>query len=308
MAKARAIIKRRKAVENIRKITRTMELIATNRFRKALNRATEAEAFSRKIAELVADLGESASEAAHPLLTKHDPIKRSLLLVVTSNRGLAGGYNSNVLRAANSRLQELAERGITSAIEVAGKRGISYFRFRKITPDATYTQFEDKPQFDEVNILAERYIKMYVTGSVDQLDVAFTQFLSSSRQVATVQTLLPITSGDIKQAPPSVRQPKPGEGLAAAPSRKSEPVPYEFVPDARSILEEIVPVSFKVRLFKCFLDAAVSEQIARMVAMGAATKNADDLVKTLTRQYNRARQSQITRELADIVGASAALK
>jgi F-type H+-transporting ATPase subunit gamma len=308
MAKARAIIKRRKAVENIRKITRTMELIATNRFRKALNRATEAEAFTRKIAELVADLGESASEAAHPLLTKHDPIKRSLLLVVTSNRGLAGGYNSNVLRAANSRLQELAERGITSAIEVAGKRGISYFRFRKITPDATYTQFEDKPQFDEVNILAERYIKMYVTGSVDQLDVAFTQFLSSSRQVATVQTLLPITSGDIKQAPPSVRQPKPGEGLAAAPSRKSEPVPYEFVPDARSILEEIVPVSFKVRLFKCFLDAAVSEQIARMVAMGAATKNADDLVKTLTRQYNRARQNQITRELADIVGATAALK
>src|SRR5271157_3368566 len=101
MAKARAITKRRKAVQNIRKITRTMELIATNRFRKALNRATEAEAFTRKIAELVADLGESASDVAHPLLATHDPIKRSLLLVLTSNRGLAGGYNSNVLRAAN---------------------------------------------------------------------------------------------------------------------------------------------------------------------------------------------------------------
>ncbi len=308
MAKARAIIKRRKAVENIRKITRTMELIATNRFRKALNRATEAEAFTRKIAELVADLGESASKVAHPLLTRHDPIKRSLLLVVTSNRGLAGGYNSTVLHHGNVRLQENAERGITTSIEVAGKRGMSYFRFRKIVPDATYTQFEDRPQFAEVNELADRYIKMYVSGSIDQLDVAYTQFISSSRQAATVQTLLPIAKGDIKSAPPSVRQPKPGETLAVAPAKKSEPVPYEFIPDAQSILEEIVPVSFKVRLFKCFLDAAVSEQIARMVAMGAATKNADDLVKTLTRQYNRARQNQITRELADIVGATAAMK
>jgi len=308
MAKARAIVKRRKAVDNIRKITRTMELIATNRFRKALNRATEAEAFTRKIAELVADLGESAREVAHPLLTKHDPIKRSLLLVLTSNRGLAGGYNSNVLRAANLRLHDYAAQGITNSLEVAGKRGLGYFRFRKIVPDATYTQFEDRPQFDEVEVLAARYIKLYVGGSLDQLDVAFTQFVSSSRQVATVQTLLPIASGDIQQAPPSIRQAKPGATLAAAPPKKTEPVPYEFVPDARSILEEIVPVSFKVRLFKCFLDAAVSEQIARMVAMGAATKNADDLVKTLTRQYNRARQNQITRELADIVGATAAMK
>jgi F-type H+-transporting ATPase subunit gamma len=149
---------------------------------------------------------------------------------------------------------------------------------------------------------------MYVDGSIDRLDVAFTQFVSSSRQVATLQTLLPIATGDIKLAPPSVRQAKQDQAVGAAPSRKSEPVPYEFVPDAQSILEEIVPVSFKVRLFKCFLDAAVSEQIARMVAMGAATKNADELVKSLTRQYNRARQNQITRELADIVGATAALK
>jgi len=308
MAKARAIVKRRKAVQNIRKITRTMELIATNLFRKALNRATEAEAFTRRIAEFVADLGEGSSEVAHPLLTKHDPTKRSLLLVLTSNRGLAGGYNSNVLRTANTRLQENAADAVTTSLEVAGKRGMSYFRFRKIVPDATYTQFENRPQFDEVDVLATRYIQMYVSGSIDRLDVAFTQFVSSSRQVATLQTLLPITPGDIQKAPPSVRQSRPSEAIARAPAKTSEPVPYEFVPDARSILEEIVPVSFKVRLFKCFLDAAVSEQIARMVAMGAATKNADELVKTLTRQYNRARQNQITRELADIVGATAALK
>ena len=308
MAKARAIVKRRKAVENIRKITRTMELIATNRFRKALNRATEAEAYTRKIVELVADLRANSQDVSHPLLTPHDPIKHSLLLVITSNRGLAGGYNGNVLRAAILRNQEIQTEGAEPALEVAGKRGIGFFRFRKMVPEATYTQFEDRPQFDEVEVLADRYIKLYVQGTIDRLDVAYTQFVSSSRQTATVQTLLPIATADIGRATPSVRQSTPAATPAAASTKKVEPVPYEFAPDPRSILEEIVPVSFKVRLFKCFLDAAVSEQIARMVAMGGATKNADDLVKSLTRQYNRARQNQITRELADIVGAAGALE
>ncbi len=310
MAKARAIIKRRKSIENIRKITRTMELIATNRFRKALNRATEAEAFTRKIAELVADLGETSQEVAHPLLVRREPIRKSLLLVLTSNRGLAGAYNGNVLRAANSRLLDNQTDGTETSLEVAGKRGINFFRFRRVQADATYTQFEDRPQYEEVEALAEKYIKLYVQGSIDRLDVAYTQFISSSRQVASVQTLLPIATADIGKATASVRQAKPavGESAGPGPAPKGEAVPYEFLPDPRSILEEIVPVSFKVRLFKCFLDAAVSEQIARMVAMGGATKNADDLVKSLTRQYNRARQSQITRELADIVGAAAALQ
>jgi F-type H+-transporting ATPase subunit gamma len=308
MAKARAIIKRRKAVDNIRKITRTMELIATNRFRKALNRATEAEAFTRKIAELVADLGETSQEASHPLLEKRDPVKKSLLLVLTSNRGLAGGYNGNVLRVALARYQDNQTEGTETSLEVAGKRGIGYFRFRKLVADATYTNFEDKPQFGEVEVLADRYIKLYVSGSIDRLDVAFTQFISAARQVATVQTLLPISTAELGKAGPSVRQAKPAASESEPAGRAGVPVSYEFLPDAKSILEEIVPVSFKVRLFKCFLDAAVSEQIARMVAMGGATKNADDLVKALSRQYNRARQMQITRDLADIVGGASALK
>jgi F-type H+-transporting ATPase subunit gamma len=308
MAKARAIIKRRKAVDNIRKITRTMELIATNRFRKALNRATEAEAFTRKIAELVSDLGETSQEASHPLLEKHDPVKKTLLLVLTSNRGLAGGYNGNVLRAALARYQDNQTEGTDTSFEVAGKRGITYFRFRKLVPEATYTNFEDKPQFHEVEVLADKYIKLYIQGSIDRLDVAFTQFISSSRQVPTVQTLLPISTADLGKAGPSVRQSSSSASQAQATPSAKQAIPYEFLPDASSILEEIVPVSFKVRLFKCFLDAAVSEQIARMVAMGGATKNADDLVKALSRQYNRARQTQITRELADIVGATSALK
>src|SRR6476659_3376364 len=126
MAKARAIVKRRKSVQNIRKITRTMELIATARFKKALDRATEAEAYTRKIAELVADLGEAGQEASHPLLEARDPVKRSLLLVLSSNRGLAGGYNGNVLRVSTRAFHDAQVQGQSVMLEVAGKRGIAY--------------------------------------------------------------------------------------------------------------------------------------------------------------------------------------
>lgn len=309
MAKARAIVKRRKSVQNIRKITRTMELIATARFKKALDRATEAEAYTRKIAELVADLGATELEVTHPLLEVRNPVKRSLLLVLTSNRGLAGGYNGNVLRIATRTYQDFETDGIPVTTEVAGKRGINYCKFRNIPIDASYTHFEDRPQFDEVEVLANRYISMFIRGEIDRLDVAFTKFHTAARQEAMVQTLLPMSASQVGETAESVRKSKPAQPQASAhPETKGERVPYEFVPDPRSILEEIVPVSFKVRLFKCFLDAAVSEQIARMVAMRGATENADEMIKNLTRLYNRARQAQITRELAEIIGGAAALE
>jgi F-type H+-transporting ATPase subunit gamma len=307
MAKARAIVKRRKSVQNIRKITRTMELIATARFKKALDRATQAEAYTRKIAELVADLGTTSMEVAHPLLAARPKVNKALILVLTSNRGLAGGYNGNVLRAGWRDLQDLHAEGVDVTVEVSGKRGINYCRYRGQPVAAAYTQFEDRPQFDEVEVLANRYIAMYVRGEIDRLDVAYTQFVTAARQEAVVQTLLPMTAAQVGESGASVRQAKPAAG-PKAPERKGERVPYEFVPDPKSILEEIVPVSFKVRLFKCFLDAAVSEQISRMVAMRGATENADEMIKSLTRLYNRARQAQITRELAEIIGGAAALE
>lgn len=307
MAKARAIVKRRKSVQNIRKITRTMELIATARFKKALDRATAAEAYTRKIAELVADLGATAKDASHPLLQVREPAKKSLLLMLTSNRGLAGGYNGNVIRVASRTLQDYATDRLETRLEVSGKRGLAFCRFRGIPVDASYLQFEDRPQFAEVEALADKFIGMFLRGEVDRVDVAYTKFINSARQVAVVQTLLPMTVAQVGEAIDSVRQPKPTTGPDAGKPAKQR-VPYEFVPDAASILEEIVPVSFKVRLFKCFLDAAVSEQISRMVAMRGATENADDMVKSLTMLYNRARQAQITRELAEIIGGAAALE
>jgi F-type H+-transporting ATPase subunit gamma len=304
MAKARAIIKRRKSVQNIRKITRTMELIATARFKKALDRATEAEAYTRKIAEIVADLGATGASVSHPLLAKHDPVKNERLLILTSNRGLAGGYNGNVLRAATQAYQAASTDGIDVTFDIVGKRGITYARFRGYKPESTHTTFEDRPQFAEVEAIANQYIALYTSGQIDRLDVAYTRFVSSSRQVATVQTLLPMTADSAAEGV----GPKKDATPAQASTRSGEKTPYEFLPDAASILEEIVPVSFKVRLFKCFLDAAVSEQIARMTAMRGATENADDMIKSYTRLYNRARQAQITGELAEIIGGAAALE
>jgi F-type H+-transporting ATPase subunit gamma len=301
MAKARAIVKRRKAVQNIRKITHTMELIATARFKKAMDRASQAAAYTRKISELVADVSANAAGLSHPLLTVRDQPAGSVLLVICSNRGLCGGYNANVLRHASRRYEELKAIGKFHNLEVAGKRGINFFRFRGQTPQEGYTHFEDKVRFDEVNVLAERYIQWYVSGKIDRMDVAYTKFLSASRQVGTVETLLPL-------APSGAATAKDDRSASVKPLIASTAAQYEFLPDAAGILAEILPMSFKVRLFKCFLDAVVSEQISRMVAMKGATENAGNMIRSLTMLYNRARQAQITKEIAEIVGGAEAIK
>lgn len=293
MAKARALDKRRKSVRNIRKITRTMELIATARFKKAMDRAAASTAYTKRITQVVANLAHAGLSVTHPLLEPREEIKHARLLVLTANRGLCGGYNGNVQRVAFTRWEELKKLAPKTSLEVSGKRGISAFKFREIKPDATYTHFEDKPTFQEVDALASRYLDEYVTGQLDRLDVAYTKFESASRQVAVVETLLPL--GTLT-------------GAEAAAEKAHQGTQYEFLPSAESILEEVVPTSFKVKLFKCFLDAAVSEQIARRVAMKAATENADALIKSLSMTYNRARQGQITSELLDLMGGVEALK
>jgi F-type H+-transporting ATPase subunit gamma len=295
VANLRALVKRRKAVRNIRKITRTMELIATARFKKALDRATEADAYTRKIAELAADLSKNAGDVSHPLLATR-PVKRSLLLVVTANRGLCGGYNGSVIREAMVAVRAYRAANAPFDLEVAGKRGIAFFKFQGLARAAEYTNFEDKPTFAEVDVLAGRLIDLFVTGQVDEVKVAYMKFQNAARQTPVVETLLPLSS--------VAAEPAAGTAAPAGGNR----VDYEFLPDAGEILEELVPAALKVRLFKVFLDAAVSEQIARRVAMKAATENAGDLIKDITRLYNRTRQANITREISELIGGSEALK
>jgi F-type H+-transporting ATPase subunit gamma len=298
MANLRALVKRRKAVRNIRKITKTMELIATARFKKALDRATEADAYTRKIAELAADLSKNAGEVSHPLLAVR-PVKKALLLVITSNRGLCGGYNGSILREAVAATRAMAAAGTPFDLEASGKRGMAFFKFQRIPRVREYTQFEDKPAYDQVDAVATRYIELFVSGQIDQVQVAYMKFLSAARQVPVVETLLPLSSVAVE-----TRKPGPTPPPAAAGPK----VDYEFLPEAAGILEELVPAAFKARLFKCFLDAAVSEQIARRVAMKAATENAGDLIKDITRVYNRTRQANITKEISELIAGAEALK
>lgn len=296
MANARKLDRSRKSIGNIRKITRTMELIATARFRKAMDRATAAARFTERITRLVADLARAGLEVRHPLLEPRETTKNAVLLVLTANRGMCGGYNAGVLRLAFPRHEELKADVPALRLEVSGKRGISAFRFRRIAMAEAYLQFDDQPKFQDVAKIASGYLEAYAQGELDRLDVVYTKFLSASRQVPAVETLLPLSSLAAE-----------ADDEEADDADRAQPQ-YEFLPSPESILEEIVPASFQARLFKCFLDAGVSEQISRMVAMKSATDNATRMIRRLSMAYNRARQSQITKEISEIIGGVEALK
>ncbi|MEO1527211.1 MAG: ATP synthase F1 subunit gamma [Planctomycetota bacterium] len=293
MANARALDKRRKSIKNIRKITRTMELIATARFKKAMERAQAATAYTDQITKIVGRLAAAGLDVEHPLLDQRDDVKSARVLVLASNRGLCGGYNAAILREAIPRIRELSEATSEFHADASGKRGIDGLAFRGIETDQQFRQFEDQPAYAEVEKIAEDYLAKYITGEIDRLDVVYTKFISTSRQIAKTETLLPLGSLGADDS-------EQGDDEANAS--------YEFLPSAESILEEVVPTSFKVRLFKCFLDAAVSEQVARMIAMKGATESAGDMIKQLSMTYNRARQSQITGEIMEIIGGVEALE
>ena len=290
MAKARAIVKRRKAIRNIHKITRTMQLIATARFQMAYNRVTATKPYTEGIGRLVEHVS-CGREIDHPLLHVNTESKQSVLIVLTSNRGLCGGYNGAVLREALAHIEAREEAGETVHIHVVGKKGIGYLRFLGRELASAMTEVEDRPQFAEVEPISTAMIDAYERQEVDSVHVAYTRFESTSRQQAETMTLLPVER--LTEEDPS-RQPVAG-------------VEYEFSPPAEELLADLLPQMVKVRLFQCFLDAALSEQVARMVAMKAATDAARDMIKTLTQQYNRARQTQITLELLDIIGGVEAL-
>jgi len=304
MANIRQLDKRRKSVRNIRKITRTMELIATARFKKAMDRAAAATDYTKRITQIVQDLGKSGTDVSHPLLEAHETVKAVDMLVLTANRGLCGGYNGSVVRAATQRRQEIQEQADAGQTLASGKRGISALRFAGIPLEKTYTEFEDQPSFDAVAKIADELITRYITGQVDRVDVAYTRFVSSSKQIAVVETLLPFAGIEV---PAKDASKDAASGAGSKVEGSSIRDDYEVLPSAGALLEEVVPASFRARLFKCFLDAAVSEQIARMVAMKSATENAGDLIKSLSRTFNRARQSKITQEIMEIIGGVEAL-
>jgi F-type H+-transporting ATPase subunit gamma len=298
MANRRLLVKRRKAVRNIRKITRTMQLIATARFQAAFSRAVASRPYTEKLAELVADLSRGAEGIEHPLMKSRNPDAPVALAVVTSMRGLCGGYNANVLRTSQAKLEELRATGRPTELRVFGKKGIAYFKYLKEEMADQNISVGDAPRFEQVEPVVNGLIELFLAGKVSEVHVAYMRFFSAGRQRPEVVQLLPLV-----QAP----QGRNVEKSAEKPVEKARNVDYEFRPDAKTLLAELLPATVRVRLFQAFLDASVSEQIARMVAMKAATEASEEMIKTLTRKYNRARQTHITMELLDIVGGANAL-
>ncbi|MCC7193136.1 MAG: ATP synthase F1 subunit gamma [Phycisphaeraceae bacterium] len=311
MAKTREIKRRIKAVGNIRRITKTMQMIATARFQAAQKRAVATQPYTRKIAELVGELAQVAQTAAggndgtssalsHPLLRLPDPkTNRELVLVLTSNRGLAGGYNGNILRTALSFVRERAGR--ETVVEVVGKKGLAFFKFNNVPVAQFHSQFSDQPTYEQVEQLADRYIAEFTDGKYDAIHVIYMAFISMARQSPKILNLLPLSN-------PAAESPKDSAGTNSPAAKGKAVVDYDFSPEPVTLLNELLPITVKTQLFQCFNEAVVSEQISRMVAMKAATDSAGKMSKTLSRRYNRARQAAITTELSEIIAGAASLE
>jgi F-type H+-transporting ATPase subunit gamma len=301
MAQIREIRKRMVAVGTIARITKTMQMIATAKFTAAVARAKATKPYTTSIRQLVAEVSAAAGDVMHPLITgPAESPKRELLLVISSDRGLCGAYNGNVLRKAIHQVRDLRARSVAFNIETAGKKAVGFFKFQHVPVTHRHT-IGDKPKYDDVERLASRYIEEFTAGKYDAVRVAYMRFESNSRQIPEVMQLLPLKPQPVAAGSLGGAAAPPGAGPAAHAN-------YEFSPSSEALLADLLPLTVKTALFQAFNDAVVSENIMRMVAMKAATENAKDLGKTLRRQFNRARQSKITTELTEIVSGAAALE
>lgn len=292
MANRRELVKRRKSVRNIRKITRTMQLIATARFQAATNRATATKPYASTMGKMVAAAAKSAGNINNPLLQVNES-GDDALLVITSNRGFCGGLNGNVLRLAMDTIQEQKAADKNVSLNVVGKKGIAYLRFLGEAMDMQKDDIDEQPGFEQVSGLADDMMTAYREGRINSLNVCYMQFISAGVQKPALMQLLPIAGiggGD--------------EEESQAPAAETK---IDFSPEPAELLNELLPASVRMRLFQAFTEAAASEQVARMVAMKAATDAAGDMIRVLTQQYNRARQTAITMELLDIIGGAAAI-
>ena len=291
------ILKRRiRSIESTKKITRAMELIAASRIVRAQQRVAAARPYSEEITEVIRNLAEGGAGLDHPLLVPRDEIRKVGFVVITADRGLAGAYNSSVIRAAERALRREQAAGHDYALVLVGRKAQSYFRYRNYRIDAAFTGMSDQPTYEDARRVAEAVVGPFESGDVDRVELVYTQFLSAASQQVRVRRFMPLDAEAIVEAGGS--QPEKPEGPQAA---------YEFEPAPDAILERLLPRYVEARLFAAMLDAAASEHAARQRAMKAATDNAEDLIKSLTRVMNRARQDTITTEIMEIVGGAEAL-
>lgn len=292
MPNLRDIKQRITSVHSTRQITRTMEMVATAKIKKAQERIEAARPYALSMIEVLGNVARFVQGATHPLLEEHAERKRVAVVTITSDRGMCGAFNSNILRLT----EELIARETAADVEVdvisVGKKALSYLRYRGLEPLATYRDISDKPTFADARGIAAHIIPAYSAGEIDAAYVIFNRFKNVAEQRAEVYQLLPIEHRVMEQA----------EGdLRITPE-------YVFEPTPQAVLERLLPTYVETLIYRGLMESAASEQGARRTAMKSATDNASEMITTLTRSYNRARQAAITNEIAEIVGGAAALK
>ena len=287
------ILRRRiKTVESTKKITKAMELIAASRIVKAQARVKAARPYSEKITDVIRNLAGGGAGLDHPLLKPRDDISTVAYVVVTADRGLAGGYNNNVIRASERAMRADRAKGRDIKLYVVGKKANTYFRFRHIPVEETFLGVTDQPSYEQARDIAHAVAEAFNDASVDAVQIVYTQFLSVGTQRVVQRQLMPLDA----------------ETLEAAKSTDGPTASYEFEPSPDLILSKLLPRYAEARLFAALLDASASEHAARQKAMKAATDNAEDLITNLRRVMNRARQDAITTEIMEIVGGAEALR
>ncbi|MGH2675915.1 MAG: F0F1 ATP synthase subunit gamma [Actinomycetota bacterium] len=290
-AKLRLVRRRIRSVQSTMKITRAMELIAASRILRAQQRVEQIRAYATRLTEAMEDVARQTGALVHPLLEERENPKRAAVVVVTSDRGLAGAYNANVLRRAERLFGRLRGDGIQPALYVVGRKGQSYFRFRRVDMEERWEGISELPGYRDAEEIARTVIEAFIEGRVDQIHAAYTDFRSAF-------TLRPIDRRFVPVAPEEVT----GE-------QRGEPRPeYIFEPAPAQLLDALLPRYVTALIYASMLESSASEHAARRRAMKAATENAEDLIRRLTRVANQARQSEITTELMEIVGGAEALK
>ncbi|MDA3628011.1 F0F1 ATP synthase subunit gamma [Saccharopolyspora oryzae] len=303
MAQLRELRNRIRSIKSTRKITKAQELIATSRIMKAQARVEASRPYATEITNVLSALAD-VSTLDHPLLTERSNPKRAGVLVVTSDRGFCGGYNANVIKAAEELQSLLREQGKDPVLYVIGRKGESYYRFRQRKIEASWTGFSDRPEYSDAAEIGETLVKAFLAGAddylddggpdgklgVDELHLVHTEFVSMLTQRPAVRRIAPL---EVE--------------YSDEPVQKTLKSAYEFEPDAETLFAALLPKYIKTRLYAGLLDSAAAEHAARRTAMKSATDNADELIRNLSREANQARQAQITQEISEIVGGVEAL-
>ena len=304
----RDVKQRISSIGNIKKITRAMEMVAAARLRKAEERIAVLRPYADAVSDMTRHAALAASTAerkAFPLLQGRDEIKTVGILLITGDRGLAGAFNSQIVRAAVALAKKLEAEGKTVKIYATGRRGVSAMNFRGRTPEAGFTGFTDNPKYADAREVAETLAAGYLDGKVDQVEILYNRFVSALTQEVAQTTLLPLQADPVAEALAKEEAAKLEKTAAGSGTAGHALVEYE--PGPQEILERLIPDYVEITLFRSLLESAASEHGARMTAMRNASENAGELITSLTLEMNRARQAEITQEIMEVVAGAEAL-